>query len=149
MDRALKLFGQLIVYPHGVTDLWRYPWRAVCATYILAALAVALSSDVVVGGLFMAASALHFAGDGAFAAATIMTLVVLLSSVPTVAVMALFLYMAIIHLPRHYEAPISLPCAAAVLVAGFGFAAVDFDPSRFPRLTTSVVLGHATVNFWL
>ena len=146
MDRALRLFFQLCVCPHGLTDLWRCPLRRVFAVYGAAVVAVAAANDFSAGLIFLVASAVHFAGDGAFASLSVMAAVLALSSAPEVALGVLALYMAVVHLPRHYEAPITAPCAATLVLAGLTFAAVDFDPSDFPRLTTALVAGHTVVN---
>jgi hypothetical protein len=147
MDRGLRLFFQLCVCPHGLTDLWRYPLHRVFAVYGGAAIAVAAADDFTASLIFLVASAVHFAGDGAFGSLSVMTAVLALSSAPQVALGVLAFYMAVVHLPRHYEAPITAPCAAMLILAGLAFAAVDFDPSEFPRLTTALVVGHTVVNF--
>lgn len=146
---VLKAYYQFFVLPHGLTDLWDYSLSKVLLLYFLSTLLL-FSFHKWHYHIFLAASVLHFAQDGANGVFVVPLLLLCekFESADT-ALMVLAFYMTIVHLPTHYENGIPIEAWVAVLVAGACFLLVNLDPATIPVTSTALTLGHALTRLLL
>ena len=131
----------LVVCPHGLTDLWEYSPVTLVEAYGGGAILAMALPDKVVLWVFLLVSTFHLGKN--------VTLVVTPTALWSVeaAKSLLIIYMVLEHLPAHYS-KVKMSAARVALLAAFGLALemVGFRPLQWPRVTTALVAGHAAVG---
>ena len=132
----------LLVCPHGLTDLWTCPTTTLAVAYGGSALAATTLPDDAVLAVFLAVSAQHLGA--------VVWAVALAGLCSVTAAKALLLaHMLLHHLPTHYaDADMTIPRTASLIAFGVVLEGMAFRPLHWPRITTGIVAGHVAASVW-
>ena len=142
------LAAQLLVYPHGITDIWTHQIRSVLLSYAISGAVSAVAPIEFVKVLFNVSAAVHFGCDEACGSFVVMwALLANHWELQWLAETLVLAYMFGVHLPHHYIAT-APPASAQACAGALGVlcALLNVDPYSVPRLSTALVTGHTLVH---